>query len=245
MQTSDVPSGEFGNGLTIVLLQAILTHMRTTRPLAHLLLTSFVLMLAAQAGAGPVERAEDKAIPVPPEEYSLYDQVIQTKFLTSRTSLVMIERLTVTRLGPEGKDPPDRSYFDENRFFEGRLPPDLVTDFLLKTRRPSRLEPRFHFGVPYRFVSDGELEEPEVSLGPIPVAFSPTDLAQDAPPTIGILEFSRVGFNQREDQALLYVGDNRPDGSGAGMLVLLHRRGHVWTIVDTEVIWVARPEEER
>ena len=245
MQTSDVPSGKFGNGLTIVLLQDILTRMRTTRPLAHLLLTSFVLMLAAPAGAGPVERAEDKAIPIPPEEYALYDRVIETKFLTSQTRLVMIERLTVTRLGPEERKPPDRAYFDENRFFEGRLPPELVADFLLKTGRPSRLEGRFHFGVPYRFVSDGELEEPEVSLGPIPAEFSPTDFAQDAPPTIGILEFSRVGFNQREDQALLYVGDNRPDGSGAGMLVLLHRRGRVWTIVDTEVIWVARPEEER
>ena len=243
MQTSDVPSGEIGSGLTIVLLQAILTCMRMTLPLAHLLLTSFVLVLADPAGAGPVERAEDRPEPVPPEEYSLYDQVIQTKFLTSRTSLVMIERLTVTRLGPEERNPPDRAYFDENRFFEGRLEPDLVADFLLKTRRPSRLEAKFHFGVPYRFVSDGELEEPEVSLGPIPAEFSPTDLAQDAPPTIGILEFSRVGFNRREDQALIYVGDNRPDGSGAGLLVLLHRRGRVWTIVNTEVLWVARREE--
>jgi len=57
------------------------------------------------------------------------------------------------------------------------------------------------------------------------------------------LEFSRVGFNRREDQALIYVGDNRPDGSGAGMLVLLHRRGRVWTIVNTEVLWIARREE--
>lgn len=243
MQTSDVPSGKIVNGLTIVLLQAILTRMRMTMPLAHLLLTSFVLVLVNPAGAGPIERAEDKAGPVTPEEYPLYNQVIQAKFLTSQTSLVLIERLTVTRLGPEGKDPPNRAYFDENRFFEGRLEPDLVADFLLKTRRPSRLEARFHFGVPYRFVSDGELEEPEVSLGPIPAEFSPTDLAQDAPPTIGILEFSRVGFNRRENQALLYVGDNRPDGSGAGMLVLLDRRGRVWTIVDTEVLWIARREE--
>lgn len=115
MQTSDVSSGEIGSGLTIVLLQAILTCMRMILPLVHLLITSFVLVLADLAGAGPIERAEDKAEPVPPEEYSLYDQVIQTKFLTSRTSLVMIERLTVTRLGPEERNPPDRAYFDENR----------------------------------------------------------------------------------------------------------------------------------
>ena len=217
--------------------------MRMTSPLAHLLLTSFVLVLADPASAGPVERPEDRPEPVPPEEYALYDRVIETKFLTSQTSLVMIERLTVTRLGPEERNPPDRAYFDENRFFEGGLPPDLVADFLMKIRRPSRLEPRFNFGVPYRFVSDGELEGPEVSLGPIPVEFSPIDLAQDAPPTIGILELSRVGFNAREDQALLYVCDNRPDGSGAGLLVLLHRHGQAWTIVNTEVLWVARRDD--
>lgn len=217
--------------------------MRTTLPFAHLIVTSFLLLLADAARAAPVDRPEGKPEPVPPEEYALYDQVIQTKFLTSRTSLVMIERLTVTRLGPEEKNPPSRAYFDENRFFEGRLEPDLVADFLLKARRTSRLEAKFHFGVPYRFVSDGELEDPEVSLGPVPAQFSPTDLAQDAPLTVGVLEFSRVGFNRRENQALLYVGDNRPDGSGAGMLVLLHRRGRVWTIVDTEVLWIARRDE--
>ena len=231
--------------MTIVRLQAILTRMRVTPPLALLLVTSLSLVPADPASAGAVARPDERPEPVQPEEYALYDQVIQTKFLTSQTRLVMIERLTVTRLGPEERNPPDRAYFTENRFFEGRLQGDLVEDFLIKTRRPSRLEPKFHFGVPYRFVSDGELEEPEVSLGPIPVEHPPVGLVQEAPATIGILEFSRVGFNRRETQALLYVGDNRPDGSGAGMLVLVERDGLVWTIVDTEVLWIARPEEER
>ena len=229
--------------MTILPLRAILTRMRVTLPLVLLVMTSFLLVPADPASAGAVARPEDRPEPVPPEEYALYDQVIQTKFLTSQTRLVMIERLTVTRLSPEERNPPDRAYFTENRFFEGKLQADLVEDFLLKTRRSSRLEARFRLGVPYRFVSDGELEEPEVSLGPIPVELPPADLVQEAPATVGILEFSRVGFNRRENQALFYVGDNRPDGSGAGMLVLLERDGLAWTIVDTEVLWIIRPEE--
>lgn len=223
--------------------RANLIYMCIRFSLVFLLVASVAVLLVDQASAGAVERSEDKPDLVPPEEYVLYDQVIQRKFLTSETSLVMIERLTVTRLGPEERNPPDRGLFNENRFFEGRLRPDLVEDFLMKTRRSSRLEPKFHFGVPYRFVSDGELEESEVSLGPILVEFPRGVFAQDAPATVGILKFSRVGFNRRENQALLYVGDDRPDGSGAGLLVLLERQSRVWTIVDTEVLWVARRED--
>ena len=61
--------------------------------------------------------------------------------------------------------------------------------------------------------------------------------------TIGLLRFSRVGFTRREDQALVYVEEVRPDGTGGGFLVWLHRRGRVWTIADTEVLWMARPDE--
>ncbi|MBI4401152.1 MAG: hypothetical protein HY581_05935 [Nitrospirae bacterium] len=208
-----------------------------------LLISLIVVLLAAPAMSDAAERPEDKPERVPPEEYPIYDQVVQDKFLTSETTLVIIERLTATRLGPEEKEPPSRAYFEENRFFEGRLQPDLVTDFILKTVRPFRLEARFNFGVSYRFVSGGELEGPEVSLAPIPAAFSPADLAQAPRSTIGVLEFSRVGFSPRRDQALVYVSDDRPDGTGAGFLMLLRRAGREWKIVDTQVLWVARHED--
>ena len=217
--------------------------MRTILHLAFLLMTSLACLLAGPASAASAERPEVKPEPVPAEEYPIYDLVVRTKFLTSQTTLVVIERLTVTRLGPEEKGPPNRAFFEENAYFGGRLRPDLMTDFILKTRHPSRLEGRFNFGVRYRFTSGGELEGPEVSLAPIPTKFAPADFVQDAPATVGILEVSRVGFNPREDQALVYVGDNRPDRTGAGFLVLLHRRGRVWEITDTEVLWVARREE--
>ena len=157
---------------------------------------------------------------------------------------MVIDRLTITRLHPEAKEPPSLAFFRENEYFEGRLRPELVTDFILKSSRPFRLEPRFNFGVPYRFVSGGELEEPEVFLAPIPAKFSPVDLTQNPPPVIGKLGFSRVGFTQRADQALVYVADDRPDGTGAGFLVWLRRLDQGWEILDTEVLWAVRPVEE-
>jgi hypothetical protein len=199
------------------------------------LLAVAMLLLADAALAAPADRSKEKPPLVPEAEYRIYDLVLQGKFLTSQTELVVIERFTVTKLGPDERDIPSQAFFDGNQFFEGRLRSDLVTDFILKNMRPSKLEGRFSFGVRYRFLSDGVLEEPEVSLA-IPVSLT------QAPSTVGAIGFSRVGFSQRGDQALIYVSDDRSDGTGAGFLFLLLRSGQGWQIVDSEVLWSASPD---
>jgi hypothetical protein len=176
---------------------------------------------------------------IPDEEYSIYDLVIQTKFLTSRTELVLIDRMTVTNLGSK-EIPATIAFFEEQRFFEGALPVDGILDFVAKVRRPWRLEPKFNPGVHYRFVSGETIEEPEVSLAPLPAAHGGRTVIAYDPVRIGVLRFSRVGFNRAENLALVYVGDHRPDGSGAGFLMFLRRAGTHWRIVDTEVLWVAQ-----
>lgn len=173
---------------------------------------------------------------IPDEEYSIYDLVIQTKFLTSQTELVLIDRMTVTTLG--GEDfPATAAFFEEHRFFGGGLPAEGILDFVAKARQPWRLEPRFSLGVRYRFVSGDTIEEPEAALVH-PAGQTARTVGFD-PRRIGVLRFSRVGFNRAENVALVYVGDHRPDGSGGGFLVLLRRAGRDWRIVDTEVLWVA------
>jgi hypothetical protein len=182
------------------------------------------------------------APPVPEEEYPVYDAVIQSTFLTSATRLVLIERLTVTRTAEAERPYLSRDYLQEHEVFGGRLPPDLLDDFLWKLKTPSRLEARFGFGVPYRFFSDGQPEGPEVWLAPIPVVRRPRQV--EAPlATVGLLRFSRVGFTPREDQALVYVEEDRADGTGGGVLVWLGRYGRAWSVIETEVLWVARTDE--
>jgi hypothetical protein len=185
--------------------------------------TLAVLLLAFSAAYA----AETES--VPPEEYPIYDLVIEKKFLTSQTELVLIDRLTVTNLGGE----------DWHQFFGGAIPADTLTDFLHKARRPARLESRFTLGVRYRFVTGDKIEEPEVFLPAIPVARPQSRGTRFDPTRIGVLRFSRVGFNRQENVALVYVGDHRPDGSGGGFLILLRRSGQAWQIVETEVLWVA------
>jgi hypothetical protein len=175
---------------------------------------------------------------IPAEDYALYDQTIESVFLTSHTRLVVIERMTVARLLPDRTEPVTIESVQDRNYFLGRLPADLVRDFVGANRKAGRLEGRFQFGVRYRFVTGQLLEEPEVSAA-VPVQAGSAAPVQ-ALPLLERLAFSRVGRTLQQDQALVYVEQMRPDGTGAGFLVWFHREGQAWRIFDTEVVWTIR-----
>ncbi|ODT45400.1 MAG: hypothetical protein ABS70_03270 [Nitrospira sp. SCN 59-13] len=182
------------------------------------------------------------AEPVPAEDYPFYDLAVADKFLTSYTQLVVIERMTETHLHPEEPQLPTIAWFAERACFDGRLPQDLLRDFVTKNQRASRLDRRFGFGVRYRFVSGEGGGDAETSVPAIPAAWF-VQQEGGAPDIIDRLAFSRVGLNLRADQALLYVANPRPDGTGAGFLLWFVRQQKVWSLHDTEVLWVSRPDQ--
>lgn len=179
---------------------------------------------------------------IPAEDYALYDQVVTSKFLTSATQLVVIERMTRLRLSPDQEGATTIGAFREQEYFGSKLPADLIREFISLNRQPSRLEGKFHFAVSYRFATEGRLEEPEVSLArPITVARA---RPVQAPSILDRLAFSRVARSLRNDHALLYVDVLRPDGTGAGFLVWCRRQGRRWTLFDTEVAWTIQSQLE-
>lgn len=210
---------------------------------------------------------------IPAEDYALYDQVVMSKFLTSATQSVVIERMTRLRLSPDQDGATTIGAFHEQEYVGSKLPADLIREFIAVNRHPSRLERQFHFAVGYRFATGGSIEEPEVSLTPYigglaPFFFAPVPVrgaAGQAPPqtsepvpwararsiqapsVLNRLAFSRVARSLRNDHALLYVDVLRPDGTGAGFLVWCRRQGRSWALFDTEVAWTilsqVEPEE--
>lgn len=211
---------------------------RTILVMALLLVSGLLCLSGAIAGS------DQNGAVIPAEDYALYDQVVTSKFLTSATRLVVIERMTRFRLAPDQEESPTVESFREGGYFGDELPSELIREFILLNRQPSRLEGRFHFGAGYRFATGDTIEEPEVSLArPVTVNLAkPTQ----APSVLERLAFSRVARSLRNDQALLYVEVLRPDGTGAGFLLWFVRRGRDWTILDTEVVWAIQvPEEEK
>ena len=194
------------------------------------------------SGVGAVVASAQQADAISAEDYVLYDQVVTSKFLTSATHLVVIERMTRFRLSPDQEGPATLGVFHKQGYFGNRLPEGLIQELLSLNRQASRLEGRFHFAVGYRFSTEGRLEEPEVSLArPVTVAHA---RPIQAPSVLGRLAFSRVARSLRNDQALLYVEVLRPDGTGAGFLVWCRRQGRSWTLFDTEVVWTIQPQVE-
>ncbi len=238
------------------------------------LLIAALLYCSFMEVPGALADSDRRADAIPVEDYALYDQVVTSKFLTSATQLVVIERATQFRLSPDQEGPTTIGAFQEQDYFDGELPEDLIREFISVNRQASRLEGRFHFAVGYRFATEGKLEEPEVSLtpygwgqapfflAPVPVrgavGQAPSQTSEpvpwararraQAPSVLDRLAFSRVGRSLRNDQALLYVETLRSDGTGAGFLVWCRRQGRSWTLFDTEVAWTLQsqiePEDE-
>jgi hypothetical protein len=208
------------------------------------------LISAALTGslpAAPAEAPPDSPPPVPLEDYPLYDLIVDEKFLTPETKLVLLERTTLTRLHPEQLEPLRLETFQEYEIFDGRLPIDLVRDFLFKNQTPSHLEGHFGFGVRYRLVSGNGTEQQETSLAPLPVSLEMPKLLQegplDEPPAVlDRLSFSRVAYSFGREHAFIYVEYNRPDGTGAGFAVWLRASGSRWGIFDSELVWAARTQ---
>lgn len=191
---------------------------------------------------GAAAELDQKTDAISVEDYALYDQVVTSKFLTSATQLVVIERMTRFRFSPDQEEPATIAAFQEQEYFDGELPADLIREFIAINRQPSRLERQFHFAVAYRFATGDIIEAPEVSLArPVSVAHA---RPVQATSVLDRLSFSRVARNLRDDHALLYVEALRPDGTGAGFLVWFRRQGQSWMLFDTEVAWTIQSQVE-
>jgi hypothetical protein len=221
--------------------------MRRTVCVWALVSTLISASLTGPPSAAPAETPPTSPPPVPLEDYPLYDLVVDEKFLTPETKLVLLERPTLTRLHPEQLGPLRLGTFQEYDIFDGRLPIDLVRDFLFKNQTPSQCEGHFGFGVRYRFVSGNETDQQETALAPLPVSLEMPQLVQegplDEPPAVlDRLSFSRVAYSVGREHAFIYVEYNRPDGSGAGFAVWLRSSGSRWGIFDSELVWAARTQ---
>jgi len=75
--------------------------MRRTVCVWALVSTLISAALTSPPSAAPAETPLTSPPPVPLEDYPLYDLVVDEKFLTPETKLVLLERPTLTRLHPE------------------------------------------------------------------------------------------------------------------------------------------------
>ncbi len=134
-------------------MKRVFSQTPTMTRLMVFIVTMPLMMAGFMGASGAVAGSDQKADVISAEDYALYDQVVTSKFLTSATQLVVIERMTRLRLSPDQEGPTTARAFQEQDYFDGELPADLIRDFISINRQVSRLEGRFHFAAGYRFAT--------------------------------------------------------------------------------------------
>ena len=162
------------------------------------------------------------------EEYEVYSALIESVY---NNALIVIEDTTAQ---PDSGlfSPPDAVRFMRN--YHPELGDEIWSDFQTKNEKPSVLEGRFTLSVRYEFISKQEIES----------IFSKNasgwdDFYAKYPGSKGILTLSRVGFNEANDTAVLYAGNQSHWVAGEGNMVLMKKTAGRWTVQGEAMMWIS------
>lgn len=110
---------------------------------------------------------------------------------------------------------------------------ETIDSYVARNAQPSQLLPDMQLGVDYVLLSHEELAEVSSQGNWHEV------LQERYPGSNGYLIFSRVGFNNSLDQAVVYVGEVAGPLMGAGYYYLLEKQNSEWTIKEETMVWIS------
>jgi len=109
---------------------------------------------------------------------------------------------------------------------------ETLSNFFQRNRQSTQLSPDMQFGIHYVLVSVEEfsavMDQPD-GWEAFHKKYSPS----------GYMQFSRVGFNDTLDQAIIYVGAIPGAMMGSGNYYLLEKKGGQWSIREQVLAWVS------
>jgi hypothetical protein len=201
------------------------THLR------HGTTALFLLVGLAVAGTLLQGQAAVSGATVPAEEYAVYAAAMQ-KVLRG-VSFVVID--TTSMYHKPHELPAALTFPLEDK---PRLTTDLVSDFKKKNGRPSTLADRFPTVVSVRLMTGEENRTMFAGcLGGDTCGWSA--FRKTYPGMSGITTLSRVGFNETNDIALLYLSCSRDYEAGLGLYVLLAKREGRWEVISLTTNWIS------
>ncbi len=162
------------------------------------------------------------------DEYDVYSALIQSAYIdATQPTQIVIHDSTV-------KPYPGGSLGLATGAMKSSWPDlgdDILGDFKAKNQTSSALERAFTLSVPYTLISEQELAS----------IFSTSsgwdDFYAKYPGSKGLLNLSRVGFNQAKDTAVLYTENVSHGAAGEGDVVLMKKTDGRWTVQGNRMIW--------
>ena len=158
------------------------------------------------------------------EEQSVYSFFIHD---TSGAALILQE--TSTNIS---EDHPEESI---NFIKSGlkNISKETVDSYLTRNAKSSQLSPDMHLGMDYKLLTTDELGKisGQPNWGEL--------LTQKYPNSHGYTIFSRVGFNNSLDQAVIYVGNVAGPMMGSGFYYLMEKKNGEWLLKEQVMSWIS------
>ena len=195
--------------------------------LGVLILTLFISG-CKMSGSVP-SHTENKTDILESEEFSVYNVLINKKYAHDKTQLIVIQELTSG--SKTGFDRLDEGLKYVSEKISG-VEQEVFKDFSIKNSEAHRLQDKFNLKVKHVIEREDELQAMMQTQDFWGAFYKKHPGAQ------GLITLSRVGFNNKIDQALVYIGNAGGSLGGAGFYVLLTKKEGIWIVQSEIQVWV-------
>ena len=190
-----------------------------------------IILILVTACAGPASTQVVSPPVVSQADLEKEEQAIYASFLKNNPETIVIQKDTSTGWLPSSEE--ERK--QRMDYIASGLPnasKETLHDYFESNRQPSQLSPEMELGVHYILLSAEELSavmnQPD-GWDAFHEKYSPS----------GYMQFSRVGFNNTVDQAIVYVASIPGPMMGSGNYYLLEKKAGQWSIREQVLAWVS------
>jgi hypothetical protein len=158
---------------------------------------------------------------IPDNEYEVYSSAILQRNYPQSINKIVIYQLTYNQAPCDNYD----------CFHQFETDSMLVDDFKKKNAKAYKLENKFSIPQTVIIVSEKELNELNSKGWE---AFY-----KKYPNSSGVIQISRVGFDNKQTQAILYFGEQSHYVAGAGYLIFLAKDEGKWMVKEQVMLWIS------
>jgi hypothetical protein len=115
-----------------------------------------------------------------------------------------------------------------------KLDEELISSLISENQQEDQLTNSFSLPVKYVLINEQNLNEILRKDGPYWDAFY-----KRYPKSPGVISISKAGFNQRADQAIIYLSRSCGSLCGTGSIYILQKDGEDWVLQDRINLWVS------
>jgi hypothetical protein len=198
----------------------------------------WVLFCASMSTQGPTVAPEPQN-----DEYTIYSEAIAKQFVTEGVGRIVVADRTLMDLPPIMMGMTRFGNSPDMQKLRQATAKETLEDYEQKNKTSVALEEKFSLKVPLILISEAERDRVFLVANdgkkgtPNPKGLD--EFHRLYPKSQGFMTLSRIGFNPKKTQALLYMGNLCGGLCGSGQFVLLIKEGNSWKIQYVATVWIS------